>query len=478
MRSLSSAAPDDLTASGRSSTSRLNDMTGRAILGVLLLAPVPLGSNRPFFWALWALVLGLFLTIYGVVLYRSKLRLRLPFTAINGIAFLFALIAIWMAIQVLPIGVLLPLPEIRSTTGYAFSFSSISLTPGDTLLALLRWLSYGVLFFLALQAGVRRQRARRMTWFILLFVTLQAGYALIAMLYLADQVVLVDKTQYLGDATGTFVNRNSLATYLGFGAVLALLLALPGNAEPAPTARRSRQRRLNIAVSSDMVLAAVAFVVIMAAILATSSRMGLFATFCGLVCALFLHLPGWRPRLISLGVILAGGLAALSIYGTGTLERLITVERDSGSRLSIYNDAAAMIADRPAIGYGAQAFEYVFPLYDTDAANSAFTFDKAHSTYLTHWSELGLIFGSLPLLIIVIIAMRLLAARLRHDLREIEISAALAVIVVAAVHSIVDFSLEIEAVTFLFVTILAVGIATAHEAGLKAARKAASDQAG
>lgn len=472
MRFSPKSAPDDLTASGRSSTSRLNDMTGRAVLFVLLLAPIPLGSNRPFFWALWASVLGVILCAYGFVLYRNALRLRLPFSVITGIAIPFALVAIWMGVQVLPIGSVVPLPQVQSTTGYSFSFPSISLTPGDTLLALLRWLSYGVLFFLALQASVRKQRARRLTLFILIFVTAQAAYALVAMLYLADQVLVVEKTQYLGEATGTFINRNTLATYLGFGAVLAALLALPNpqleeTGVSSGTRRRSRKRSFDLSITSNMILAMIALLILLSAILATGSRMGLFATFCGVTTAVLLRLSSWRSRLVAVAALVVGGLAFLSIYGAGTLERMITVERDSDSRLTLYEDTFDMIADRPLIGFGAQSFEYVFTLYDTDPANSAFTFDKAHSTYLTHWSELGIVFGSVPILIVALIGFRLLQGRIGKGLRDTEICAALAAIVIAAVHSIVDFSLEIEAVTFLFVTLLAMGVATAHERGRK-----------
>ncbi|WP_157950479.1 O-antigen ligase family protein [Pannonibacter carbonis] len=479
MTSSSPASQDDLLASGRSSTSRLNDLTGRAVLLVLALAPVPLGSNRPFFWSLWALVLGLLLIAYGAALYRKGLRLRLPFTAFQGLTFLFTLVSFWMALQVLPIGKILPLPDIRSTTGTSFAFSSISLTPGDTLLALLRWLSYGVLFFLALQASVRKQRARRLTWFLLLFVAIQAAYAIIAMLYLADQVVLVEKTQYLGEATGTFVNRNSLATYLGFGCVLALLLALPEVDGPQDAPRkRSRRGGFSLALTSDNILAGVALLIMLAALLATGSRMGLFATFCGLATALLARLPGWRSRLTGLGVIAVAGVGFVAIYGAGTLERLITVERDSESRLSLYRDTLAMISDRPLLGFGAQSFEYAFPLYDTDPGNSAYTYDKAHSTYLTHWSELGLVFGSLPLILVLVIAVTLLRALWVYGLREVEICAALAVIAVAAVHSLVDFSLEIEAVTFLFVTILAIGFATAYEGIQKQGRRSSGSSNG
>ena len=79
--------------------------------------------------------------------------------------------------------------------------------------------------------------------------------------------------------------------------------------------------------------------------------------------------------------------------------------------------------------------------------------EQAHSTYLALWAEFGFLFGSLPLLIVLAAAIRLLASRLSGLCL-----AAIGVIVVAAVHSIVDFSLEIEAVAFIFVAVVFLAI--------------------
>ncbi|MGY4748310.1 O-antigen ligase family protein [Pannonibacter sp. Q-1] len=466
-------ATRDRLSSGGSGTTRLNDTAGRVLLAVMLVAPVPFGSNRPVFWALWALVLGLVLAWYCLQFSRSgSVSLRMPLSATWPVTIPFFAVAAFMLAQILPLGSF----TFTGQTGAVFESRSISLVPGDTFLALLRWLSYGVLFFLAVQAGVRKNRARRITLFLTGIVTAQALYAIIALLYLGDGVLFVEKSQYMGDATGTFINRNSFATFMGFGAILAALLVLPPAenepGSPPPQLRgvgeRSGLPKRGFRISSQQVLAATAFLIIIAALAASNSRMGLFAGGCGVATAVLLRLPSLRSRLIAFSLLIAGGLAIVAVYGQGTLERSLTVERDADVRWAVYENTFRMIGDRPLLGFGASTFEAAYPLYNVMPRSTSVVFDKAHSTYLAHWSEMGLLFGSLPIVIVLVIAASLLPAALFRGNRQIEICAATGAIVLGAVHSLVDFSLEIEAVTFLFVIMLGLGYAAARERAARA----------
>ncbi|WP_430512964.1 O-antigen ligase family protein [Pannonibacter phragmitetus] len=454
-------------------------MAGRVLIAVMFVAPVPLGSNRPVFWALWALVLGLVFSLYCFELGRSGGgKLRMPLSSAWPVAIPFVGVAAFMLFQMIPAGSF----TFMGQTGATFESASASLVPGDTFLALLRWLSYGVLFFLAAQAGVRKNRARRITLFLTGIVTLQALYAIVALLYLGDGVLFIEKSQYMGDATGTFVNRNSFATFIGFGAIIAALLALPPSADepgvPPPQLRgvgqRSGQAKLKFRLSSSQVLAATAFIIMIAALAASNSRMGLFATGCGLVTAILLRLSSLRGRLTGLVFLVSGALAMIAIYGQGTLERSLAVERDADTRIAVYENTLDMIRDRPLLGFGASSFEAAYPLYNVMPKSTAVVYDRAHSTYLAHWSELGVIFGSLPMMIIAVIMASLLGASLRRGNRQIEICAAAGAVVLGAVHSLVDFSLEIEAVTFLFVIILGLGYAGAREVSARSTAKGGS----
>ena len=128
-------------------------------------------------------------------------------------------------------------------------------------------------------------------------------------------------------------------------------------------------------------------------------------------------------------------------------------------RGDLYAQLLSMIAAQPWLGYGGGSFELAYPLFHQWPVNPDMVWDKAHSTYLALWSELGVIAGSLPLLLVLIF---LLQAFRLYAIRSADWAApavAVAVVAVADIHSLVDFSLEIEANAFLFLAILALAIA-------------------
>ncbi|MNL66556.1 hypothetical protein D3C87_1910430 [compost metagenome] len=87
--------------------------------------------------------------------------------------------------------------------------------------------------------------------------------------------------------------------------------------------------------------------------------------------------------------------------------------------------------------------------------------DKAHNSYLTLLSELGLVAGLLIPLMLLTIGWMLARAPGGSARERLPVTVALGVLAVGASHSLVDFSLEIQAVTLWFVALLACGLAQA-----------------
>jgi O-antigen ligase len=112
-------------------------------------------------------------------------------------------------------------------------------------------------------------------------------------------------------------------------------------------------------------------------------------------------------------------------------------------------------------GFGGGSFEVVFPSVHQLPVAIDRVWDKAHNTYLTLWVELGLLAGTVMLVLLGLLAWRLLRALRRTPARWLPLSTALGALMVAASHSLVDFSLEIQAVAFWFVALLAIGVAQA-----------------
>ena len=119
-----------------------------------------------------------------------------------------------------------------------------------------------------------------------------------------------------------------------------------------------------------------------------------------------------------------------------------------------------MIWQRPLTGFGYDAFAPAFEMYRDEPFVSQSYADLAHNTYLALWSEHGLVFGSLPMLLTVWAAV-MIVQRLRKGDGDMAVnSAALGGITLAALHSLADFSLEIPANVYCF--LLLVGLAMAR----------------
>lgn len=429
---------------------RANGVLAGALVAIVALAPILLGSNRPFFWALWAGVIGVLTLVYLLTLLVRGEALRMPVGRLWLPALLFAGLVGFLGFQIAPI-----LPGTFVTAaGDALTSATLSIAPGSTLLTLLQFATYGLFFFLMLQVAANRSRARKIGVALFCVVVAHALYGLISLVLLEDSLLFFPKWAYDGFATGGFVNRNSFATFLAFGLVLGVLLALrelKGGARAAGS-------------NAAIVLAATALV--LATLVATGSRMGLFAGLLGAGLAALMaggKSEGglFRSRGVLIGLIpFVAAIVVLVLYGAGTFDRLGSLETDANVRGDLYTQVFGMIAARPWLGYGGGTFEVAYPLFHQLPVSPDLVWDKAHSTYLSLWAELGLVAGSIPLLLLAWIgfdALRLYFTRRGGDWTAP--AAAVAVIVVAAVHSVVDFSLEMEANVFLFLAILAVGIA-------------------
>ena len=128
------------------------------------------------------------------------------------------------------------------------------------------------------------------------------------------------------------------------------------------------------------------------------------------------------------------------------------------TRLSLYRSTLRMIADRPWFGSGLGTFNFAFPAYRSDDISMWGIYD-AHSTLLELAAEAGL-----PLASIVVIGWMIAFGVLAHGIRtrrrdRIIPAAALAVGLVAAFHSLVDFSLQIPGFAIVVFGLLGVGVA-------------------
>ncbi len=437
--------------------SRLNDRVAVCIAIFLFLIPVPYGANRPLAWLAAIGVVGLLTFVYFVMLQRLDPNRPVQFRNYRWVLVPGLMALVWATIQLIPIGAppIAPLPE-------GVSPSTISLDSSATILGILRMLSYAFLFILISEVCTNRFRTEKLLKWIFWGIFAHAVWALLSLSVLDDSLLLQEKTNYHGFATGTFVNRNSFATFMGMGFVIGAALLVFEIRSPAR--RMPNQKHKVKGFTTDAAYVSILMFVIFAALLETASRLGLISTLAGTwftIVVLLIRTGVSKFKIFSvsfaLGLVTLIGL--ISLLGQAMLQRFVYLQVDLGERLELYRQTWKMIETRWFAGFGLDTYAVAFEAFHRPELSTSLIWDKPHNTYLTLWSELGLVAGSLPMISVGIAFMMVLLSIRDRQESFFPASAAVGVIVVGAVHSLGDFSLEIAANTYVFVAIVALGLA-------------------
>lgn len=162
----------------------------------------------------------------------------------------------------------------------------------------------------------------------------------------------------------------------------------------------------------------------------------------------------WLMRLTPLALVLVLLLLVLVPYGNLFSATLLREGMLSGDRPAIYSATLSMIADHPFFGVGAGNFEHVFPLYRSADASTEGLIDKAHSHYLEFAAEFGLI-GFLMVITTSVMLLKTLFSQLsRHQERYGLPALGISIWLLCALHSLIDFPLQIPALAAITLTFL------------------------
>jgi O-antigen ligase len=427
----------------------LHHQLARALLVILIASPIALGSHGATFWTISAAAVGLVGIWYWWRLLRIGAAPRVPLAAFWPECVLFLAFCAVLLAQALP----LPLGLDRSIVlpdGTSVTSESLSFAPGDTWLMLMRQAGYAAFWYLFLQISRNARRARTILLVIFAMIVAHAGYSLVNLTQWGDTVLGFPKAAYQGFATGTFVNRNSFATFLACGIAVGTALLLRS------LLRKREAAFWQVWTERAGILVGICFVA--GALLATGSRMGAVAGAIGAAVVIFgcaVVRPS-RVVLIVAGALVLAGVVAVAGYSGSLVDRVLRLAGVSESRWPLYAQIVELIAARPWSGYGGGSFATVFPVFQHAPVDGSFVWNLGHSTYLSLWAELGILAGSLPIIVVAILVARMLVA-LRGEQTIVPALAALGTVAAFAAHGTVDFSLEIQANTYLFTAMLALG---------------------
>jgi len=280
---------------------------------------------------------------------------------------------------------------------------------------------------------------------------------------------------------GTFVNRNHFAGYMEMTLAvgIGLMLARLGNSEPSYSGWRHRVVAGMAFLLGPKMRLRIMLVIMVIALVLTRSRMGNTAFFASMLIVGLVSLPlSWRAApatialivsLVIVDVVLVGTWVGLDKVvsrldettlsaGGGNVGKVINgkyVEDSVEERLLPARYALHLIADFPVFGTGGGSFYTSFTRYRPPEI--AGYYDHAHNDYAEIASNDGLLAAGLLALLVLsslVMSVKIMIKRRVSLVRGIAFGAMMS-IVALAIHSSVDFNLQIPANALTFVIILA-----------------------
>ena len=425
------------------------------ILFLAFIAWVPFwfGSNRPLAWHVNAAAAGaLVLADIAAALAGGDVRsLVMDSVRVRFSIMLFGLAATWTALQATP-GLFGDAaspwwPLASDILGRALP-ETISVAPAVTLVGLERLVTDAAAFWLGLRLARGQARSTAM---LATLAASGAAYALYGLLALASgeaSVLWIAKAGYVHDATGPFVNRNSFALYAGIASFAALELGV----------RFARDRSKWRAA-----LASTALVVLLAAAAMSHSRaallidvLSLFALGVARVATIARSKALLALNLAMGAALLACALMVASLFVAG---RMANLDEDAQTLFAAYRLTWNAIVERPLTGHVYGTFELMFPPIRDLSVSGSQTWNYAHNAYLETMAGLG-VPAALTLMLSFLAPLLTCAGAILRPRRDLGATrVAVAAFLALGLHSLVDFSIQMQAISIAAFALLGAGLA-------------------
>jgi O-antigen ligase len=401
---------------------------------LLVLAPIPYGAVESWSTALWEIWVFTTMILWGVLVVKEG---QLNITS-NPL--------IWPMLALLIVAIVQSLPLVDGERG-TISYSSYATFQAAT--KLFASLCFFILFATFVNTDERRNFAVK----VIIVVCV-----LIALVGIGQSYI--GKMLWQRGAYGPFVNRNHFAGFLemGVGLVGGLIIG-----------RSVRREVMAVYVSCALAMCA--------GIVLSASRGGALALVATVIFLAIVAIPSFissrsEARQKRFGIIIrsAGAmvLGIAAIFGSlflvgseGLVQNIAQSQNESEnellvserySRRDIWSATSQMIKDHPWLGVGLGAYQFAYTRYDRSSGLQRV--EQAHNDYLQILADAGLIGGLIALVFLILLFARgFSAAQVRDRRRRSIVLGALAGCFAIAVHSFVEFNLQITSNAQLFLAL-------------------------
>ena len=435
------------------------------IIFIIATIPILFAAVQPWVWSFYSLCMMIaFMLFLWQLNNNSKFLISSTPVSLTAGLFFFVTLLLCLPLPNALISFLSPIrfesiSKARSLNGIVLEGQSLSYSSLNAFSWWVFLLSLYLFFYV-----VRYLSDDRKFLMIILFIMIGLGiieavYGLIQALVPSMGVLWVDYVQdYMGNARGTFINRNHFAGFVEM--VWPLILGVT-------VSMTNRKHSLKKALASDLLnrqaLMALGIVVLLLALLLSRSRAGIAGGLIGLLTFWYLGRPNIKCIALHTRLMIGGIVVVLSIYcltiGVGPLfERFFLID-DSNSRIKIWKDSLSIVKDHP-LGIGLHNYENVFQVYNQYSGSDKVV-RYAHNDYLqllieTGWIGFFIITGGFVFFIgKSFLLIRRLNAKM-DPLRFFLAVGAFSGIISMAFHSFFDFNLQIPANCLYFVVLMAI----------------------
>ena len=442
----------------------MNAVLHRVLLLLVILAPLPLGSNREWSWTLCAFLVAVITLGWVIQSFAYPRQISVSLKPVFVILFLSVCAWGWLqTVPWVPAHWQHPLWNMSAEVLGGSLPGSISLSGEDSFIGVMRLLCYGLVFFLAFQYGRNRSRALATFKWLALAGFANAIYGLIIFWGEFGTLFWFFNEGFKGDLRGTFVNRNSFATYVGLSLLCAFAVfnqkvaGRKNSPTSTPLGRELRIERFILQVWQPLT----GILLMTTALILTHSRGGFFSTLAGGLVLLYLLNRRQRSHSAKAKAALGGAVLVAVIAFVLTSEVLIQridhLTIDGNARIKVYGLTAEAIEDNPVLGFGYGTFSDSFRLYRDDTLEAHY--DKTHNTYLENIFELGWPAAVVLFLCVAWMTLLCVSGSWNRGRDWVYPATGVAATVLVAIHSFFDFSLQMPGIAINYACILGVACA-------------------
>lgn len=347
---------------------------------------------------------------------------------------------------------------------------AVSVIPEQTKADIILW-SPLLTFVVALHLFNRRSEASLLLSALAYLVAGVAAVSLSQFMFAPMTVGFETKTAYVGSLTGFYINRNSAGTFFGMGIVInAGLLAFRLQDSSLGAFARSllKPDRLSNAGKKTLYMM-IGLIVDVLALAATQSRGATVSVFLGLICLAWLFNLGGRrgarsalktrSRWGRFGLIVSAMAIAAVVVAQEAIYRMGAQSVDQ-ARLCTYASTARAVRENWPLGAGFGSFTDIFPIYRSpECSGINGVWDAAHNSYLEGALGLGVVFVAVLVVAFAALGWALVTGLIERSRYRFAPIMGFASLLVVALHSLIDFSLQIPG-NALFLAALLAGCVT------------------